>query len=183
VELAVNQEREGEKMKKAALFLLAVVLTLGVAGCGGGGDDDDGPTGPGGTFEFNGKWAYEGIVTTSNSASMPVGTRITDIATITASGTNFTLDFPGNVPPFVGTCDPEAGTFQAKVVYKNITAVIAGHSTGSSSMEGDETWTEGKSRIVINWTMTLDSRQAATPGSISRDAFVEAFVRAAGATH
>jgi hypothetical protein len=166
-------------MKRIGLFLLAVVMQTG---CGGGGDAD-GPTGSDGTFNFNGHWAYQGTVASSSDSGMPVGTKIADTATITASGTSFTMDFPGSVPAYIGTCDPAAGTFQAEVVWKGTNAVIEGQSTGSESMKGKETWTTGSSVIVIEWTMSLNTRKAGTPGAISRAELAEAFAKAVDTVH
>ena len=162
-------------MKKTGLLLLAVVMVAGFAGCGGGDDDS------GGMFNFNGRWAYQGIVVKSNVPALPVGKLIKDVATITASGNDISVDFPGDTPPATGTCDPVSGTFQVKVVHNGLLSVTAGHSTDSDAMAGNEVWTQGTTRVEIDWTMTLDSRMVGTPEGVSWDTAAGAFVNAANA--
>lgn len=163
-------------MKKVGVFLLAVVMMVGVTGCGGGGDDDDGEM-----FNFNGRWAYQGTIVMSNASTLAVGTTIRDVATITASGNDISVDFTGETPPATGTCDPVSGTFQAQVVHNGLLSVMTGHSTDSEAMAGNEVWTKGTTRVEIDWTMTLDSRAVGTPEGVSWETATEAFINAADA--
>lgn len=159
-------------MKKIGLFLLAVAVVAGIAGCGGGGGDD--------LFDFNGQWFYAGTVVASSVPSVPVGSVIQDIATVVAAPPNFAMDFPGDVPPYVGTCDPVAGTFQGQFFWQGLTGTVVGHAIDFSVMEGSETLIGGPVSVAINWRMTLRNRQAGTQGSGSRDALLKAIAASAG---
>ena len=55
-------------MKRIALFLLAVLMMTGVAGCGGG-DDDGGPTGSTATTDVTGSWTGTGTITGTGTYS------------------------------------------------------------------------------------------------------------------
>ena len=159
------------------LLPVAVVASFALlTACSGGGDDDKSPAGPvgpsapaappvdNGPFNFNGTWRYSGRVVSSNNPGVPVGSGVSDTATITVAGSKITMATPGT-NPLVGTCNTAAGTFDVHGSTRGIGMRRLGGKTGSTSMEGDETWTYGGSGIGIHWTMALVARQAAPAGA------------------
>ena len=136
-------------MKRIGLFLLAVVLMVGMAGCHKGDDDKD--------YDFNGTWSAFSTIVSSNLPGFPVGTQGTDTIVITQSGTTISGVMDGDML-LSGTCDPSKGTFS---MTGNAGAAIYGmamQKEDADTLSGTFTITGGPYVARLNTTMNLVSR-------------------------
>lgn len=138
-------------------MVLCVLMVAFLGACSGDGDKET-PTdpSPAAAFTFNGTWSYAGTVVNSSNPAIPVGSRMVDMMTFTATDPNIRITI-ASVPGFAytGTCNTPAGTYDAQGVYQNLlTMRQVGQKTGTTTMEGDESWTGGGRGIGIHWTMS-----------------------------
>lgn len=134
-------------MKKAGLFLLAVVMVTGWAGCSK--DKDD--------YDFNGTWSGFSTVVESNLPGVPVGLQGVDTIVITQSGTNISGVLDGDIP-LSGTCDPSKGTFSMTGSTGPVIYGMAMQKEDKDTLSGTTTITAGPYIARFTTTMNLVSR-------------------------
>jgi hypothetical protein len=137
-------------MRSGILAALLVLLVALAAGCSSGSSARN--------FNFNGTWAWTGVITATNTPGVFVGTVGSDVAVIIQAGNAITVQFPG-VVPFTGSCDTEAATF-------NVTGVGAvvwtmnGTADDDDTMRGELIAANGPLFIRTSYTLQLISRPA-----------------------
>jgi len=115
-------------MKRIGLLVLAVVMTVGAAGC----------SEPQLDYHFNGTWAVTKVVVQSTASAAPVGQTETASVTIVQDGTSFIL-VAADGRRDSGSCDPLAGSFVVSVAENGAGYVLTGQTVDQDTMSGDLT--------------------------------------------
>jgi hypothetical protein len=131
-------------MKRPGLFLLAVVMVAGLAGCSEGSDDR--PPSPAGT------WMYQETITAQQGNWNNVTTAI---MTINLSGSELNVTWTDYYTTRAGTYDESRGTFTASWVSSTgADCTFNGTVTDEATLNGTLNCVQGNSHVDVTWTAT-----------------------------
>jgi hypothetical protein len=132
-------------------FLLVLVLGVILTSCSGGGG--------GSSYNFQGRWLYEAVVTASSVPGVRPGDRALDILFLDQEGRNLS-GFFASIPVMVmeGNCDPGARTFTIAGDLEGVTTTLAGIGSDETTLTGTMVMTGSGRRLEAAWTATLGTR-------------------------
>ncbi|MHB8836712.1 MAG: hypothetical protein ACYC9Y_13560 [Candidatus Methylomirabilia bacterium] len=131
-------------MKRIGLFLLAVVMVVGLAGC----SKDD-------PYDFNGRWMVASQITKNPCGYGAVQGEIR----IAQSGGTVIVGIPDGNQVGSGTCDEKAGTILFDVPSSSGGVVRwDGRGIDENTMTGSRKIVGGRCEFEANWTAILIER-------------------------
>lgn len=132
-------------MKRIGLFLLAVVMVVGLAGCSK--DDKD--------YNFNGTWLIQWqVVSQIGNVQFPTGRVL-----LVQSGNDLTWTYLDGGGTIQGTCDP--GNKSLYIRYGTSTGgevIMNGLGEDSDTITGTASGNQGSIMVTANFTLELISR-------------------------
>jgi len=135
-------------MKRWLRSVLSLVVLFGAAAlisCGGGGSDE---------FDFSGTWLFHETVSQNSGMESfpPPGSRGEEFIILTQNDTTLVLTPEGSGTGFVGTCNPDDGTFRVAYASGPLRFVITGARTGDDTMSGEMNFEDGRASVKVVYT-------------------------------